>query len=303
MALNAHGLPHKAARIGHSHLQFADCIVAATLVATGCLVAPVPMTKRVRGYSGQPANDRFDLKFLRAGESKREEVRRNLHWADCEIKDERLFWGRWISSGSGLVWGVGAGNSSEAGAERHWLAHNLFVEFDDYGTVSRLQEVPDAEIVSQLNETFVRNNPADVDLSSPIELKAKHRKSREIGDVVLHLALDAMSVETPAVANVTSRFLRKKFSRLQLLGRATWSLLTCTCTSAKGPPRGPTPLSIYALQSCSHLPSMCIRSALQHFHRTLRVSAEACDEAARDKPSRREWIPCAASLRLSACGT
>jgi hypothetical protein len=73
-------------------------MVAVAVVAAGCLVAPVPMTKRVIGYRGKPANNKFDLKFLRVGETKRADVLQDLHWADSEIKDERLFWGRWISS-------------------------------------------------------------------------------------------------------------------------------------------------------------------------------------------------------------
>ena len=153
------------------------------------------MTKRVQGYSGQPANNKFDLKFLRVGETKRDDVLQNLHWADSEIKNERLFWGRWISSGAGIVWGVGAGTSGSGGAERHWAAHNLFVEFDEHGTVSQVHEVPDDGIMSQLNEAFARNKPADPDLPGPVELKGKHRKSREVGDVTLHLTPDAMRVE------------------------------------------------------------------------------------------------------------
>ncbi len=65
------------------------------------------MTKRVQGYSGQSVNNTVDLKFIRIGETKRTDVLQNLHWADSGIKDERLFWGRWISSGSGVVWAVG----------------------------------------------------------------------------------------------------------------------------------------------------------------------------------------------------
>jgi len=117
MVLNAHRLPTKATRRTNSHLLSAACIVAVVVVATGCLVAPVPMTKRVRGYSGPPANNTVDLKFLRVGETKREDVLQNLHWADSQIKDQRLFWGRWISSGSGIVWGAGAGTSGTGGAD------------------------------------------------------------------------------------------------------------------------------------------------------------------------------------------
>jgi hypothetical protein len=195
MALYARGLPHIATRMSRSHLQFLASVVAVAVLATGCLVAPVPMTKRVHGYSGQPANDKFDLKFLRVGETKREEVLQKLQWADSGIKGERLFWGRWISSGSGVAWGIGGPGGGAGGTDRHWVAHNLFVEFDDHGTLSQVHEVSDGEIVPQLNEAFVRTNPADFDLSSPVELKAKHRKSNSIGDVVVHLTLEAMRVE------------------------------------------------------------------------------------------------------------
>jgi len=178
------------------HRPFAACVALFAAIGAGCLVAPVPMTKRVRGYSGQPVNNTVDLKFLRAGETKRYDVLENLHWADSEIKDERLFWGRWIGSGSGIVWGIGAGTSGAGGAERHWVAHNLFVEFDARGIVSQVHEVKDEGIVSQLAAAFVRYESGDLDLSSPVEVKAKHRKSRDDeGDIVVHLELNAMRVE------------------------------------------------------------------------------------------------------------
>lgn len=219
MALNARGLPHKATWLSRSHLQFAAWMVAAVVTA-GCLVAPVPLTKRVRGYLGQPANDKFDLKFLRVGETKREDVLQKLQWADTEIKDERLFWGRWISSGSGVVWGVGGPGGGAGGADRHWVAHNLFVEFDDHGTVSQVHEVPDGEIVSQLNEAFVRNNPADLDVSSPVELKAKHRKSNSIGDVVVHLTPETMRVENSYGSKRNFQVSPQKIQQLTTSGTA-----------------------------------------------------------------------------------
>jgi hypothetical protein len=168
------------------------CFVAVTVAAAGCFVAPVPMTKRVRGYSRQPANNTVDLKFIRVGETKHDDVSQHLHWADSGVKEERLFWGRWISSGSGIVWGVGT--SGPGGAERHWVARNLFVEFDDRGIVSQVHEVPDGEIMSQLG-AFVLNNVLDLDLSSPVEIQAKHRNSNSIGDIVVHLRLDSLRVE------------------------------------------------------------------------------------------------------------
>jgi hypothetical protein len=61
--------------------------------------------------------------------------------------------------------------------------------------VTQVHEVPDSEIVSQLKEAFVRTNPADLDLSSPVDLPAKHRKSNSIGDVAVHLTPEALRVE------------------------------------------------------------------------------------------------------------
>jgi hypothetical protein len=180
----------------NSPVLFVTCIFAVT-VAAGCLVAPVPMTKRVQGYSGQPINNAADVKFVRVGETKREDVLQNFHWADSGIKDGRLFWGRWITSGSGVVWGVGGlggGTSGEGSVSRQWVAHNLFVRFDEHGIVSQVHEVPDGEIVSQL-AAFMLNEARDLDISTPIELQGKHRKSHSIGDIVVHLRLDSVRVD------------------------------------------------------------------------------------------------------------
>jgi hypothetical protein len=194
MVLVAHLADPEGSRQNNSYLFFMACFVAVTVAAAGCVAAPIPMTKRVHGYSGEPTTNTMDLKFIRVGETKHDDVSQHLHWADSGVKDERLFWGRWISSGSGIVWGVGGGTSGEGGVARHWVAHNLFVQFDEYGTVSQVHEVPDGEIMSQLG-AFVLNNALDLDLSSPVEIQAKHRKSNSIGDIVVHLRLDSLRVE------------------------------------------------------------------------------------------------------------
>jgi hypothetical protein len=181
-------------RKSNSYLFFMACFVAVTVAAAGCFVAPIPMTKRVRGYSGEPTTDTMDLKFIRVGETKHDDVSQHLHWADSGVKDARLFWGRWISSGSGVAWGIGGGNSAVGDVQRHWVAHNLFVQFDEHGTVSQVHEVPDSEIMSQLG-AFVLKNGLDLDLSSPVEIQGKHRKSNSIGDIVVHLRLDSLRVE------------------------------------------------------------------------------------------------------------
>lgn len=181
-------------RIAHRVAATAS-LAAFAVIATSC-VAPVAMTKRVRGYAGEPTNNTVDLKFLRIGETKREDVLQNLHWADSGIKEDRLFWGRWISSGSGWVWAVAGGASFESGANRNWEAHNLLVEFDENGIVNQVHEVNDSQLLAQLCDALVRSKVPPLELGSPIEVKGKHRRrTQEDEYIVLQLERDALQVK------------------------------------------------------------------------------------------------------------
>lgn len=171
-------------------------LAAFAAIAAGCVVVPAPMTKRVRGYAGEPPNNTVDMKFLRIGETKREDVLQNLHWADSGISEDRLFWGRWISSGSGWAWAVAGGASSESGANRNWAVHNLLVEFDENGIVNQVHEATDSQLLAQLCDALVRSKVPPLELRNPIEVKAKHQR-RTQGDenIVLQLERNALEVK------------------------------------------------------------------------------------------------------------
>ena len=168
------------------------------LLLAGCLVAPVPMTKHIRGAAGAPENKNVDLAFLKVGQTTRAQVNTNLSWTDTHMKAENLFVGRWVSSGSGWLWMAGApytGNG-DAGSLRNWSVHNLVIEFDDQGIVQKVSEVPEAGLVPQLRDWLARTNQPPLDLSSPIEIEIERHHAAGadyIGELVLTQANFALS--------------------------------------------------------------------------------------------------------------
>jgi len=83
--------------------SFLPCLVASLLLG-GCIIAPIPMTKRVSAAAGGPGQNKIDLTFVQAGQTLRSEVAQKLSWADSGIKEDHLFLARWASPGSGWVW-------------------------------------------------------------------------------------------------------------------------------------------------------------------------------------------------------
>ncbi len=147
----------------------------------GCLVTPVPTTKRVEGPGVSKRS--ADIGFLKAGTTTREEVTEKLAWADTGVKDDHLFVGRWLSSSSAWIWFFAGNNSSTGGGKRNWTSHNLLIEFDQTGKVTQFRDVPDKRLYRELSACLLRVSEPPLDLSHPVEIVIDHRHASGHGQL------------------------------------------------------------------------------------------------------------------------
>jgi hypothetical protein len=104
---------------------------------TGCI--PLNFATKVKPVTGAILESEPDTSVIRVGVTTRAEITQQFAAFDTGWKGERLFLGRWLRSG---VWVAPLYGS--------WPGHNLVVEFDEKGTVTRYQMLSDQEFVDAL---------------------------------------------------------------------------------------------------------------------------------------------------------
>jgi hypothetical protein len=104
---------------------------------TGCL--PINFGPKAKPVRGAILELEPDTSVIRVGVTTRAEITQQFAAFDTGWKGERLFLGRWLRSG---VWVAPLYGSSPG--------HNLVVEFDEKGTVTRCQVLSDQEFVDAL---------------------------------------------------------------------------------------------------------------------------------------------------------
>lgn len=112
-----------------------------------------------------------DYTFIKEGQTSRQEVLQRLGWADVGLEENRLFWGRWSASSSGLASSsvlVMARPGIGPERARKGAIHNLVVEFDESAVVVRVANVKDEDIVRELIAWSQRSGQGPTDLSSLI---------------------------------------------------------------------------------------------------------------------------------------
>ena len=106
---------NKVCAFGGDALLLAIAAAFLCCVLTGCIIAPVPMTKKINGVAGAPQNQTLDLAFLEVGKTTRSEMRDQLPLVSFTDND-KVFLGRWATSRYGWVWAVGGGGYGGTGA-------------------------------------------------------------------------------------------------------------------------------------------------------------------------------------------
>ena len=153
------------------------CVLVALLycvLLTGCIVAPIPMTKRVEAPGEARGRTAPDLSLLHPGQSTRKEVSEKFSVIDSGYAEEDLFFGRWASSGSGWVWMIAGDNVGEGDYWRNWRVHNLFVRFDKNGTVKDFNDVDDKQVLKTLAGVWA-TLPQTSNVAEPTEMQVQFR--------------------------------------------------------------------------------------------------------------------------------
>jgi hypothetical protein len=114
--------------------------VCICIFLTGCI--PVKVATRVRPVTGAILESEPDTSVIRVGVTTRAEITQQFGAFDTGWKGERLFLGRWLRSGVGVA--------PEPRKDRWWAGHNLVVEFDEKGAVTRYQVLSNKQFVDAL---------------------------------------------------------------------------------------------------------------------------------------------------------
>lgn len=156
------------------------CMFAALLYClflTGCIVAPIPMTKRVEVPGEASGRTAPNLNLLRRGQSTRKDVSEKFSVIDTGYTGNDLFFGRWVSSGSGWVWMIAGDNTGEGGYWRNWKVHNLVVTFDENGALKDFNEVDDKRVLKTLARVSATQPLIEKD-ALPAEMQVQCRRVR-----------------------------------------------------------------------------------------------------------------------------
>ena len=160
---------------------WAALIAMTALSCGGCAFAtPMRAPTHNSGAAGEGANGKVSLGFIQAGKTSREEVMQKLGWTSTELKDDRLFLGRWASSS----WGVYSMASLDTTNpvedwNRHWGTHNVLIEFDEKGLVRKYRMFPDSEMIKELTAVVAESPGRSLDLAKPVEVPVGLRGPRD----------------------------------------------------------------------------------------------------------------------------
>jgi hypothetical protein len=121
------------------------------VILVGC-TPPYPTQKRTAGPAGLIASP-SEPSTITAGKSTRDDVLSAFKGVSADVSSRWFFWGRWETSSfafSGLT---------DSGVEEipFWSATNLFVEFDEKGTVKKRETLSDKRIIPELQRVLAEH--------------------------------------------------------------------------------------------------------------------------------------------------
>lgn len=167
-------------------------LIIFSLALLQACVAPVPAPTRT---SAPPSlKNKIDTEFISPGRTTRQEVQNKLGWSAVDIGDEKVFWGRWSTSSSAIVWAIGGYGDAAMGGNRHWTTKNILVEFDENGCVRSSRLVSDGEIVQQLRPLLTPRAGA---FETPVGVYLDHVHAGKKDIVTIELSRNAITYIEP----------------------------------------------------------------------------------------------------------
>jgi hypothetical protein len=160
---------------------------ALLMVCCGCIYLgpsiPVRVPVKTKDISGNVRE--LDFTFLKAGQTSRQEVAKNLAPIATTTKERGFFWGRWESS-SWVSAPLIAPYPPLGG--RDWGPQNILITFDQNDPVQGWKVLKDKDLFRELDQ-LESTHTTPLDLSSPVRLKVElpydGQDSRPAADLVL----------------------------------------------------------------------------------------------------------------------
>jgi hypothetical protein len=149
-------------------LAFVSTFVLA-LTLSGCWGINVKAPPRDMGPAGKATVANTDITFIEVGKTTREDVEQRLGWANASLGCDRIFLARWLHSDRDTVWVSGY---FPVGGDRRWEPHDVLVEFDVSGVVTKFSAVPDVDLLSEMARAAARADLPGVPPSAPLKVKA-----------------------------------------------------------------------------------------------------------------------------------
>jgi hypothetical protein len=119
--------------------------VSLSIFFTACV--PVKVPKQVQPVRGENLKWIPETSAIQVGVTTRAEIIQQFGAFDTGWKGEHLFLGRWLQSGGIAVIGMYSDFNYGGGG---WAAHDLVVEFDERGAVTKYQILSDKQFLDQL---------------------------------------------------------------------------------------------------------------------------------------------------------
>lgn len=187
----------RASALETAHSAFLVSLLLPAFLLTSCAV--VPMRTRTVGTTGEENN--IDFKFIQAGKTTKDEVSKKLTWMDTGLKHQRLFWGRWYgsSSGVGSIFIPTEIPLPIPNGTRYWHVHNLLVEFNAKGVVERFGEFSESKVNEELERWLKEVSEPPLNLSAPlvIEMRTASRSMTLTDDLLQFVLWNGQTFSVP----------------------------------------------------------------------------------------------------------
>jgi hypothetical protein len=153
-------------RPANAWLWRAILVTLMAVILVGC-TPPYPTQKRTAGPAGVIAS-RPDPSTITVGKSTRDDVLSAFKGVTADVSSPWFFGGRWETSSfafSGLT---------DSGVEEipFWSATNLFVEFDEKGTVKKRDTLSDKRIIPELQRVLAEHPQSLPPTTKPLDIAA-----------------------------------------------------------------------------------------------------------------------------------
>jgi hypothetical protein len=155
-------------RVGAAQLAWISiCVLALGL--SGCWGINVKAPPKDIGSAGKATAANTDISFIEVGKTTREDVEQRLGWANAALGSDRIFLARWLHSDRGTVWVTGY---FPMGGDRRWEPHDVLVEFDASGVVTKFGSIADVELLSEMARAAARAELPGIPSSAALQVHA-----------------------------------------------------------------------------------------------------------------------------------